>query len=59
MLARIWSESDLVVAECLRRGIWDGLAPAELAAVASILVFEARREASVRPASRPGRPRTR
>ena len=44
MLARIWSESDLVVAECLRRGTWDALAPADLAAVVSSLVFESRRE---------------
>jgi ATP-dependent RNA helicase HelY len=44
MLSRIWSESDLVVAECLRRGVWDHLNSSELAAVASVLVFEARRE---------------
>jgi ATP-dependent RNA helicase HelY len=44
MLARIWSESDLVVAECLRRGTWDGLDQADLAAVVSSLVFESRRE---------------
>jgi ATP-dependent RNA helicase HelY len=44
MLARIWSESDLVVAECLRRDTWDGLSPADLAAVVSSLVFESRRE---------------
>jgi ATP-dependent RNA helicase HelY len=44
VLARIWSESDLVVAECLRRQIWDGLAPAQLAAVVSVLVFESRRD---------------
>ena len=44
MLARIWSESDLLVAECLRAGAWDGLAPADLAAVVSTLVYEARRE---------------
>jgi ATP-dependent RNA helicase HelY len=43
-LARIWSESDLIVAECLRAGIWDGLEPAELAAVVSTLVYEARRD---------------
>ena len=24
MLARIWTEADLLVAECLRRGVWDG-----------------------------------
>jgi ATP-dependent RNA helicase HelY len=47
-LARIWSEADLVVAECLRDGAWDGLDPAELAAVVSTLVYEPRRdEASV------------
>ncbi|NKS91570.1 hypothetical protein GS831_24840 [Rhodococcus hoagii] len=28
-LARIYSESDLLVAECLRRGAWKGLTPAE------------------------------
>jgi ATP-dependent RNA helicase HelY len=44
MLARIWSESDLLVAECLRAGAWDALAPADLAAVVSTLVYEARRE---------------
>ncbi len=43
-LARIWSESDLLVAECLRAGVWDGLDPAELAAVVSTLVYEARRD---------------
>ena len=43
-LARIWSEADLVVAECLRAGAWDGLNPAELAAVISTLVYEARRD---------------
>jgi ATP-dependent RNA helicase HelY len=43
-LARIWSEGDLLVAECLRAGVWRGLTPAELAAVTSTLVFEARRD---------------
>jgi ATP-dependent RNA helicase HelY len=43
-LARIWSEGDLLVAECLREGVWRGLTPAELAAVVSTLVFEARRD---------------
>jgi ATP-dependent RNA helicase HelY len=42
-LARIWSESDLLVTECLRAGIWDGLAPAALAAAVSALVYEGRR----------------
>ena len=43
-LARIWSESDLVIAECLRAGAWEGLGAAELAAVASVLVYEPRRD---------------
>ena len=45
-LARIWSEADLVVAECLRAGAWDALEPAELAAVVSTLVYEPRRDES-------------
>jgi ATP-dependent RNA helicase HelY len=49
-LARIWSESDLLVAECLRAGTWRGLTPAELAAVTSTLVFEARRDTPGLPA---------
>jgi ATP-dependent RNA helicase HelY len=48
MLARIWTEADLLVAECLRRGVWDGLAPAELAAAASVVLYEARRDADER-----------
>jgi ATP-dependent RNA helicase HelY len=49
-LARIWSEADLLVAECLRSGAWRGLNPAELAAVTSTLVFEARRDTPGLPA---------
>jgi ATP-dependent RNA helicase HelY len=44
LLARIWSEADLLVAECLRDGAWDELQPADLAAVVSTVVYEARRE---------------
>jgi ATP-dependent RNA helicase HelY len=43
-LARLWGESDLLTAECLRHGAWDGLEPAELAAVVSALVYETRRD---------------
>lgn len=39
-LARIHHESDLLIAQCLRRGIWDNLDPAELAAVASTCVLK-------------------
>ena len=42
LLARIYSESDLLVAECLRSGVWHGLQSAELAAVLSAMVFESR-----------------
>jgi ATP-dependent RNA helicase HelY len=41
-LARIYSELDLVAAECLREGVWDALNPAELASAVSLLVYEAR-----------------
>ncbi len=41
-LRRIYTELDLVVAEALRRGTWSRLAPADLAAVVSALVHEAR-----------------
>ncbi|TFV66232.1 UNVERIFIED_ORG: DEAD/DEAH box helicase [Bacillus sp. AZ43] len=49
-LARIWSEADLLVAECLREGAWRGLNAAELAAVVSAVVFEARRDLPSLPA---------
>jgi ATP-dependent RNA helicase HelY len=48
-LARLWGESDLLAAECLRQGAWDRLEPAELAAVVSALVYESRRENAPMP----------
>jgi ATP-dependent RNA helicase HelY len=42
LLARIYSESDLLVAECLRGGTWEGLDAAELAAVLSAVLYESR-----------------
>ena len=48
MLSRIWTEADLLVAECLRHGVWDRLEPAELAAAVSVVLYEARREADDR-----------
>lgn len=42
LLARIYSESDLLVAEALRTGIWEGLDAAELAGVVSAVLFESR-----------------
>jgi ATP-dependent RNA helicase HelY len=41
-LARLYTELDLVAAECLRRGVWDGLGAPALAACLSALVYEAR-----------------
>ena len=46
LLARIYSESDLLVAECLRSGTWEELDAAELAAVLSSVLYESRGDAS-------------
>jgi ATP-dependent RNA helicase HelY len=54
MLAGIYSELDLLTAECLRRGVWAGLNPAELAACVSALTFEARRPEDAGPPRLPG-----
>jgi ATP-dependent RNA helicase HelY len=43
-LGGIYSELDLLAAECLRRGLWKGLNPAELAACVSVLTFESRQQ---------------
>jgi ATP-dependent RNA helicase HelY len=48
MLSRIWTEADLLVAECLRSGIWKGLGPADLAAAVSVVLYESRRESEER-----------
>ncbi len=42
-LAKIHNGSDLLTAQCLRKGIWDELDPAELAAVVSAISFESRK----------------
>jgi ATP-dependent RNA helicase HelY len=43
-LKRIYGERDLLVAEALRRGVWNDLDPASLAAMACCIVFEPRRD---------------
>jgi ATP-dependent RNA helicase HelY len=48
-LAGLYAELDLLVAECLRRGLWDSLGPAELAACVSALTFESRRPDDANP----------
>ena len=57
MLRRIYNELDLVAAECIRRDVFEGLDPAQLAAVLSTLVFESRprRSAFSWPTMRPVR----
>jgi ATP-dependent RNA helicase HelY len=54
MLARVYSEADLVIAESLRVGAWDSLGVADLAAVASCLVYESRRDDEPTPRLPPG-----
>lgn len=44
MLARIYGERDLLVAEALRTGVWDSLDAPGLAAMAAALVYEPRRD---------------
>lgn len=44
MLRRIYGERDLLVAESIRRGFWNDLDAASLAAMATTLVYEPRRE---------------
>lgn len=46
-LQRIYGERDLLIAECLRRGLWDGLDGPTLAAVLSTAIYEARRDDDV------------
>ncbi|GAA5151249.1 DEAD/DEAH box helicase [Microbacterium pseudoresistens] len=43
-MQRIYGERDLLVAEALRRGLWDGLDAPSLAAMACGLVYEPRRD---------------
>src|SRR5438105_1968749 len=48
-LGRLYAELDLLAAECLRRGLWDDLSAAELAACVSALSFESRQADDVQP----------
>ena len=55
MLARIYSELDLVTAEAIRAGVFDELDAAELAAVLSSLTYESRGGEASRPSRMPTR----
>ncbi|HLS15750.1 MAG TPA: DEAD/DEAH box helicase [Beutenbergiaceae bacterium] len=49
-LRRLYSEHDLVLAECLRSGIWSELDAPGLAAVVSTVLYESRAEGEAAPA---------
>ena len=51
LLAGVHTEQDLFVAECLRRGVWNGLDPAGLAAVIATIVAHPRGDSAVRDPS--------
>jgi len=53
-LGRLYTELDLVAAECLRRSTWAGLTAPELAACVSALTFESRRPDDAGPPRLPG-----
>ena len=48
-LRRLFSDRDLLIAECIERGAWAGLDPAGLAAVVSAAVHEGRRDEARAP----------
>jgi ATP-dependent RNA helicase HelY len=54
-LRRLYTELDLLAAECLRRGLWEGLEAAELAACVSALSFESRQDDAQPPRLPKGR----
>lgn len=54
LLTALYTEADLLAAQCLRAGVWDGLTPAELASSLSALTFQARRERDSPPRLPPG-----
>ncbi|KYH44480.1 DEAD/DEAH box helicase [Branchiibius sp. NY16-3462-2] len=49
VLARIYAEKDLLVAECLRQGTWRQLDAASLAAIVSALIYEPRGDSAGEP----------
>ncbi|HEY5184502.1 MAG TPA: DEAD/DEAH box helicase [Actinomycetes bacterium] len=57
-LGRLYTELDLLAAECVRTGVWSELEPAELAAAVSALAYESRqRDDAVAPQVPSGRVR--
>ncbi|SEI85177.1 DEAD/DEAH box helicase [Demequina mangrovi] len=56
MMRRLYAENDIVIAEALRTGAWQGLHPAALAAAVSTLLYQGRREDEARAPHVPGGP---
>lgn len=54
MMRGLYSENDLVIAECLRLGVWKDLHPPALAAAVSTLLYNGRREDDDRQPRIPG-----
>jgi ATP-dependent RNA helicase HelY len=52
-LGVLYTELDLLTAECLREEVWAGLTPAELAAAVAPLVYESRRDDDTGPPQLP------
>lgn len=50
----LYSENDIVIAECLREGLWSKLNPPALAAVVSSLLYSGRREDDTKTPRIPG-----
>ncbi|GIG29077.1 DEAD/DEAH box helicase [Cellulomonas marina] len=48
-LRRLYAENDLLLAECLRRGLWEDLDAPALAAAVSTLVYRSRRDDAAEP----------
>jgi len=55
-LGRLYSELDLLAAECIRDGLWSGLTPPELAACVSALAYESRQSDDAGAPRLPGGP---
>ena len=59
MLSRVYTENDLLLAECLRQGAWTQLDAAGLAAAVSTVVYSARRDEQGEEPHLPGGPQGR
>ncbi|MGC4174026.1 DEAD/DEAH box helicase [Demequina sp.] len=55
-MRKLYAENDLVIAECLRKGVWEQLHPPALAAAVSTLLYNGRREDENRTPRVPGGP---